>query len=79
MNEKIEGERHEINERPQKMETRLTACVDAKVDKAIKATCEKVDKRYAEVMAVQPKETSNAHTRAPTKTMSDGSQHPKEV
>ena len=53
------------------MESRLSACVDAKVDNAIKATCEKVDRSYAEVKVVQSKETSNAHTRAPTKTMSD--------
>ena len=45
--------------------------MNAKVDDAIKATCEKVDKSYAEVMAVQPKEASIAHTREPTKTTSD--------
>ena len=70
-NGKIQAETQEINERPQKIETRLTACVDLKVDNGIKATCEKNDKSYAEVMAVQPKEARYAHTRAPTKTMCD--------
>ena len=32
-------------------------------------------KMYAEVKAIQPKDTSNAHTRAPTKTMSDMDLH----
>ena len=53
------------------METTLTACVDTKVDNVIKATREKVEKSYAEIMAVQPKEASNVHTGKSTKTMSD--------
>ena len=36
MNEKIKAETHGINERFQKMETRLTACVDGKVDMSSK-------------------------------------------
>ena len=39
-----------------KMEARLAACVDTRVDIAIISACEKVDKSYAEVMAVQSKE-----------------------
>ena len=71
MNKKIEAETHESNERLQKMETQLTACVDAKMDNAIKTKCDKVDKSYGAVMAVQQIETGNTHTQATTKTMSD--------
>ena len=71
INEKLEAEPNEIIERLQKVETRITAGVDAEINNAITATCEKVDKSYAEVMAVRPKETSSAHSRAPTTTMSD--------
>ena len=67
----MEAETPEINERFQKVETRLTACADTKVDNDIEATCEKLDKSYAEVVAVQPKEASNAKTRARSKTKSD--------
>ena len=42
-----------------------------KVDNAIRAICENVDKNSAEVMADQPNYSSNAHTRAPAKTTSD--------
>ena len=77
MNEKKEAKMHEINERFQKMETRLTACVDAKADNVIKATCEKVDQSYAEVMAVQLKETNNPHLRVINQNhVWYGSQHP---
>ena len=71
MNETIEAEMQEILERPEKMETRLTACVDLKVDNGIRATREKKYKSFAEVLAVETKEASNAPTpRAPSKTMS---------
>ena len=71
MNEEIEAETQEIIERPEKMETRLTACVDMKVDNTIRATSEKKYKSYAQVRAVEPKKASNAPTpRAPSKTMS---------
>ena len=45
--------------------------MDTKVVNATEANWEKVDKNYTEVMAVQPKEASNANTWATTKTMSD--------
>ena len=35
------------------------------------ATCEKMDKRYAGALAVQPKGASNAHLPAPMKTLFD--------
>ena len=68
MNEKIEKETQEINKNLQKMEERITAVVDTRVDNAIKTTCEKVDKSYAEAVAVQPRNigaTSKAHSREP--------------
>ena len=68
MNEKIETETQEINKKLQTMEERLTAVVDTRVDNAIKTTCEKVDKSYAEAVAVQPRNigaTSKAHSREP--------------
>ena len=66
MNDKKEAEVQEINESLHKMETRSTACVDTKVDEAIKATCRKRDKGYAEVTALQPKEATNVLTYAGT-------------
>ena len=55
----------------QKNKTRLTVSLNTKVDNVIKTTLEKVDKNYAEVMAIQPKEAGNALSQALTKTMSD--------
>ena len=71
MNEKEEAEQNKLYERLQKMETRLTVCMDKKIDNAIKALCEKADKSYVETMATQPEKPGNDHTWAPTKTMSD--------
>ena len=68
MNEKIETETPEISKRLQTMEERITAVVDKRVDNAIKATCEKVDKSYAEAVAVQPRNvgaTSKAQYKEP--------------
>ena len=55
MIEKIETETQEINKELQTLEERITAVVDTRVDNAMKTTCEKVDKSYAEAAAVQPK------------------------
>ena len=55
INEKIETETQEINKKLQIMEESITAVVDTRVDKALKTLCEKVDKSYAEAVAVQPK------------------------
>ena len=60
MNEKIETETQEINRKLQTMEERITAVVDTRVDNAIKATCEKIDKSYAEAAAVPPR---NVHSK----------------
>ena len=52
----------------QTIEERKTAFVDTRVDKASKTTCEKVDKSYAEAVAVQPRNvisTSKAHSKEP--------------
>ena len=68
MKEKIETETQEINKKLQTMEERITAVVDTRVDNAIKTTCEKVDKSYAEAVAVQPRNigaTTKAHSREP--------------
>ena len=68
MNEKIETEMQYINKKLQTIEERITAFVDTRVDKAIKTTCEKVDKSYAEAVAVQPRNvisTSEAHSKEP--------------
>ena len=65
MNEKIETET-QINKKLQTMEERISAVVDTRVDNAIKTTCEKVDKSYAEAVAVQPRNvgaTSKAHSK----------------
>ena len=55
MNEKIETETQEINKKLQKTEEGITAVVDTRVDNAIKTTCEKSDKSYAEAVALQPR------------------------
>ena len=55
---KLVAETQEIDERLQELETRLRACVDTRVDSAIKATCVKVDESSAEVLDVQLK---NSH------------------
>ena len=68
VNEKIETETQEINKKLQTVEERITAVVDTRVDNAIKITCEKVDKSYAEAVAVQPRNVgarSKAHSKEP--------------
>ena len=42
-----------------------------KVDNAVKATCEKVKRNYADFITVQSKHASNAQTREQTKATSD--------
>ena len=52
----------------QTMEERITAVFDTRVDNAIKTTREKVDKSYAQTVAVQPRNvdaTSKAHSKEP--------------
>ena len=71
MNNEGEAGTQEFRKHLQEMESRLTACVETKVGNAMKATYEKVEKGDSEVMAGESKEASNAHTRAPNKTMSD--------
>ena len=68
MIEKIETETQEINKKLRTMEERITAVVNTRVDNAIRTICEKVDKSYAEAVAVQPRNigaTSKAHSREP--------------
>ena len=68
INEKIKTETQEINKKLQTMEERITAVVDTRVDNAIKTTCKKLDKSYAEAVAVQLRNigaTSKAHSREP--------------
>ena len=68
MNEKIETETQEINKKLQTLKERITAVVDTRVDNAIKFTCERVDKSFAEAVAVQPRKvgaTSKAHSKEP--------------
>ena len=68
MNEKIETKTQVINKKLQTMEKRITAVIDTRVDNAIRTTCEKVDKNYAEAVAVQPRNvgaTSKGHSKEP--------------
>ena len=59
------------------MEERISAVVDTRVNNAIKTTCEKVGKSYAEAVAVQPRNlgaTSKAHSKE-----QPGSRRPRQI
>ena len=64
INEKIEKESEGIQARLKRMEKRLMALVDEKVENAAKTTCEKLEKSYADVLSVKPVKSMKTKTGA---------------
>ena len=64
MNEKIEKKSEGIQARLKNMEKRLTALFEEKVENATKTTCEKLEKRYADVVSVKPVQDMKAQRGA---------------